>query len=232
MKTTKSQSRRRFPRLQLKSELGAAQRILEATVIVSGQERLAVFDLSYQGAAVQLSQASFTEGQQFELHLQLGQSQAFPILARIAWKKEKIMGIEFINLKLEDRLALDEFLEDQLIGSHLYPINASHFSKDADFQYWYHGPKGTNVFLWTKGNDKNLEIEKAMVEFDGQLLIFEAGQLRSEGKIDETSRDEEGLQIVLDASMPIVQRFVKVLSQIKAQEKPLSDLFDRLLRVP
>lgn len=229
-------NRRRFTRVALSGDFGAARALLGAQARWPEGNKSAMFDLSYQGAALERPENfSLNQDQQVKLHLELGSSRKFDVEARIAWATANRVGVEFSQLSIDDRVMLDEFLEDRLIGSHLHRVDPRFFNPGVDFQHWYHGPRNTNVFLWTELDGADTVIKRAIVDFDDQHLIYQDGQLQSEGTTMlnpapvRVESDQEQLRVVLDRDMPIVRRFMEVLSQLSEQEAPLRRLFQELM---
>jgi hypothetical protein len=56
-------------------------------------------------------------------------------------------------------------------------VDPSLFQQTQNFQYWFHGPNDTNVFVWVNGE----RIKKAIVELNHQILTWDQGEL-SQGK--------------------------------------------------
>lgn len=166
-------NRRRFERVPLDLDWGAAHAILGAEWHWKNHESGKLFDLSYQGmAAAQPALGKLTVGESVNGELVLGGSTPMPLLARVAWLKGAIAGLEFKDVRLQSRQVIEKFLKDQLVGRHLRRIDPKFYQDKADFTAWYHGPGDTNVYLWQESG-----IVRAEIELGGRALRFDRGEI-------------------------------------------------------
>ena len=55
-------------------------------------------------------------------------------------------------------------------------IDPKHYSTKADFSFWWHGPKDTNLYLWgEKGQlvKVHMEMADAAMVFEDDMILFE-----------------------------------------------------------
>ncbi len=230
-KSTSDLGRRRFERVPLTGDWGLAKAMLGGRAVWPTNESSDIFDISYQGAA--LGRPALLDprvNQEIILQFEFPGSEAIVVPARVAWANERLIGLEFLHLAIEARSRIDEFLEDRLIGRYLRPVGANYFNNQDDFTHWYRGPKETNVFLWIKKND---DITKAVIELDGQTLIYENRELHGGGSVDLNKKmpNEPELHILLDRETPLVKRVMELLSQIDEHQEPLKKLLESLMKV-
>ncbi len=235
-------NRRRFPRVSIKNDLENARALVGAQLEWLGEEKqspLQIFDISYSGAAVENPKGlAIEEGQCLDVRMLLGDMDPFQVASKIIWFNDSIVGIQFQEIDHVARMRIDEFLEDKIIGSHMILVSPQYFSDHVDFNYWFHGPNNTNVFLW--GPDDNT-ITRAMVSFDGQAMIFEGGEFhRAGGELEwdiqgsysvETlpKENSEDLLVILEKDSPLVERSIEILTQLKEVEAPVEKLLQSIL---
>ncbi len=223
---------RRFQRIHLHWDQSEAESLfgVKAQVHPAGPW-LRVFDMGLAGLALERLSSSdqkWTKGQQVQVHLLLpGAERALICLAEVVWVGEKSFGLRFLELGAEDRMALNLYLADQLIGASLNKVDPQYFSPDLDCQFWYHGPKDTNVFLWTKetkteGN--HYLIERADIQLDEDWFFYDQGRFSIVLK-GETKTEIEA------QGHPLLMRVVHLLSQVPQQRGPLKALLEELTRV-
>ncbi len=66
----------------------------------------------------------------------------YPVQARVRHVGPELVGFEFENLTESVSSALNRFLDPSVLGTELKPIPSNENS------LWYHGPSGTDVYLW------------------------------------------------------------------------------------
>lgn len=227
--------RRRHERIPLNMDWGAAQPLLGAQLLWPNYEASGVLDMSHSGLAVtRPALLNLTDNQSMTILLHLGRRPEFETSARVAWLRDQILGLELMNLSLNARQAIDDFLEDRLVGRHLRAVSSEFFSSSVNFTHWYHGPKDTNVFLWIEaGKD---EIKRAEVELDGQMLVYSQGEITLGGRRGQRSLEapvvatDELLEVAVDRQTPLVKRVLEVLSQIEEAKGPIRKLLEVLVR--
>lgn len=235
-KQSKPEERREHVRVPVASDWGEVQPLLGATLHWPNHETSQVFDISYFGVATgkpALFEVKIEDAVQIQMDL--GEETSLKLNARVAWGTDKVVGLRLDPLGIDERQALDEFLEDRLIGINLRRIDRRHFGS-FDFSVWYHGPNDTNVFLWT--DLKTDRILKAEIELDGRVLIFDGAELLTGGarprsitdEIGSGSVDEAELPAVASGSLPIVKRALAILAQVDERRGPMRDFLALLVK--
>jgi len=221
---SKGLERRRFERVALNLDWGKAKPILGAKIMWPNGESGEVLDMSYQGlAGMRPALYEIKVSQKVQVHMDLPGEQSANLVGRVVWFNDTMVGLEFSPLDLDTRALIDEFLEDRLVGLHLRSIDRRYFKEGESFSHWYHGPKETNIYLWisVKG-----DLERAIIEMEGQSLVYENGELLGAG-LNVSSVDSD-LKVEMPNSSPMVKRAREVLSQLKEQQKPLRHLLEVL----
>lgn len=164
---------RRYPRIFLTKGIQEFDRISGIDVkwpegIVTG-----ALDISYIGAALIKSSKAvekFAKGDFVELMFSFAEgSQNVPFDAEIIREDEKTYAVYFPELSLQARQALEVFLKPKLVGLNTKLVDPKYYIKEQGFNFWFHGPNQTNVFIWEEGG----KIQKATVEMNYEVITFE-----------------------------------------------------------
>ncbi|MCC7405280.1 MAG: PilZ domain-containing protein [Bdellovibrionales bacterium] len=234
------QERRQCPRLYFDFQQGSLREILGARILWPNESTTEVFDMSYSGAALRVpKKAALKAGEIHHLHIQLGDQPAVPVDAEIIWVREQMTGVRWTKVTPETRSAFGRFLVDKLVGASLTPIHPQFFSEAMTFDYWFHGPKDTNLYLWMERDERGQatqRVERAVVEIDDQTLVYEYGSLscgkrspewdlqRDYGGVDELGADWASVS----RGSPLVLRTMNLLSHVGEVKAPLQALVEEL----
>lgn len=129
-----------------------------------------VFDMSYSGAAFgQPKEKQVQDGEQEITVLLKTPIDEATLKAKVIRATGDMVAVQFVEINVEARIIIDRVVTDRMIGVNMFLIDSRHYSPNADFNFWFHGPKETNLYLWTR-NDKLI---KAQMELDSSLLFYE-----------------------------------------------------------
>lgn len=223
--------RRKYERVPVEVDWGSFQPLLGAILIWPNHETSSIYDISYSGMAlVRPALLSFEKNQTIQVQVSFGEKPPVSFKVIVQWANEQVLGVKFTALGLSEHEALDDFLEDRLIGRHMRKIDPKFFGKGVDFSVWYHGPRETNFYLWQEKG----QVTRAEFELDRQTLIYENGQLLRGGKLsqEQEQKDLELEDLFLETSQeaPLVRRVIEVLSQIDEPRGPMKELLKILVK--
>jgi hypothetical protein len=200
--------KRRFPRVQLNRAMSELTASLGGEVTWPNFETSRILDLSYKGLAAGRPGILPVHARQFvEVEVELGQIWKFKTRARIAWANVDWIGLEFPELPAEGHVAMSEFLDAQLIGRELKPVDREFFSPRSTFTGWFYGPNGVHIFVWL---EKERGLIRVTVDFDGRQVDFTLGRK-------------------WDTGDPLVRRGLLVLSQMDKTGLPMEEFVRKLL---
>lgn len=203
-----SEDKRRYPRVHFRGDTGQAFRIWGAKVNWANQETSDVFDLSFKGCAATRPGLVDLKPQSLQsVKLELGERAPVLVPARVVWISEQLVGLEFGDVSAEAHLQLSAFLTDKLVGQHMRRIEKQFFSADSTFDYWFQGPKATNMFLWSDKQDPS-KIIQVVIDFDGRIWEFENRRVVKGDELNE--------------------RAIQVMGQIEATEFRLKDVIEKV----
>lgn len=154
-----------------------AEQSLKLTIVDHGATQL--FDMSYEGAALAQPKTKKVASvdDTIDLHLQTDIDEA-TIPCRAIRVNEQVIAVKFNRISAEARVIIDRVVTDRIVGLNMALIDPKHYSIRADFDFWFHGPKDTNLYLWLE-NDK---LVKAHLEMANAALIYEEDSFLFENK--------------------------------------------------
>jgi hypothetical protein len=167
---------RRYPRVFLTKGVLDFDRIVGLDVKWPGGFVTGVLDISYIGAAIvktsKITQ-KFPKGEIIEFLFSFANGATdIPFDGEVIREDDKAIAVHFPELSLQARKALDGFLKQKLVGLNTKLVDTKYYTKEQGFQYWFHGPNQTNVFVW---GDLN-HIQKATFELNNEVMTFEKGK--------------------------------------------------------
>lgn len=189
-----SVDKRRFPRITLGDLLDDLRVINEAVITEAKEEstHLEVMDLSYDSLAFKKNpKIEISTGDQFFIALQLAgyPKQVFEV--KVVRTTKEVIAVQLLKVSAEQRLVLENFLKDKMIGHNTYLVAKEFYSKKENFTHWFHGPNSTNIIIWRVGT----AVSKAVFEMDNDILFFENGRwtLNESEKTTESPEPPEGM---------------------------------------
>ncbi len=152
-----------------------SSKVLSVTLV--GYGKTLVFDMSYDGAAfAQPKEKKVSDvDQALVLHLQTDVDEA-TINATSVRVNDEVVAVHFDKISLEARVIIDRVVTDRIVGLNMNLIDPKHYSGKADFSFWFHGPKDTNLYLWMQGSElikAQMEMASAAMVFEDDMLLFE-----------------------------------------------------------
>lgn len=97
-----------------------------------------------------------------------------------------MFATEFTQLPGNARLFIDSLISDRTVGLNMNLVDPRYYESSADFNFWFHGPKETNFFIWTQGDN----LSRARLELEDFIVYFQDGQ-----KIFEQKTTSRGLAL-------------------------------------
>jgi hypothetical protein len=218
-------TKRRFQRVPINNQfLNEVKPFMNVRARWGVFEDVAVLDLSFRGAALARPDCGvFQKDDQIKLIFELPEKQVIEVPSRIAWAKEKVIGIEFLPLNDDVRSALEYFLNDKLIGLMLRRINPKYVAAYNDMDYWFNGPNYTNIFIW----QKNMVLSRAIMELADEIVAFEDNNLV---KMDRSSADGSLNRSSEPPSRNTIKKLVGLLGNVADQDGVLAPLVKELVR--
>lgn len=222
-------TRRKFPRIFLVG-LEDLKELIGARVTWPDRQVVDVFDMSYSGASMKKpDRLELEPGKELMLLWEIAGSSPFPVPCKLVRGDEKMVAIQFLHLSTDALRIFDEFLNDKLLGRHTALVNPKFYGDNQTFKYWFHGPRDTNVFLWTEGE----RIDRATVELDGLYLQWDGSrfhqkQLRSDVKAwdDSYVGPEDLLLEEVDLEPEFLARVLKIFTQVQNPPPAMWALLD------
>lgn len=173
------------------------------TVDVENHGPTLVFDMSYEGAAfAQPKKKKINDVDEMVTLNLVTEIDKAQIVARTVRVNDEVVAVQFQNINVPARIIIDRVVTDRIVGLNMALIDPKHYSSKADFSFWFHGPKETNLYLWTEQG----KLTQAHMEMANGMLIFEDDMITIENKaLTEGVAPLNNQQIVLKV-LSIVQQ--------------------------
>ncbi len=188
------------------------------SVNLVGFGKTLVFDMSYEGAAfAQPKEKKVNEvDQPVVLHLQTDIDEA-TIDATSVRVNDEVVAVEFQNISVEARIIIDRVVTDRIVGLNMALIDPKHYSGKADFSFWFHGPKDTNLYLWMLGDNlvkAQMELADATMAFEDDMLLFENRSVQSGVPTLNNQQIARKIQAIVEqveTDLPALVQFKKLI---------------------
>jgi hypothetical protein len=208
--------RRRFSRIYL----DASTNVAGAQAIWSNKERSFVVDISYRGAALikpQTLKVAMQSDITFDIDLK--REGLFTAQAKVVWENDEVVGVEFSDIKGQGMIALQKFLTNKLVGSHLFEISKSLYKDQLDCQFWYHGPSDVDVHLWTESSNEPVgsPLKRAEIHVGENLVAIKDGQVVVHHFSGNAADDDK-----------VIRSAAELMSQLKSKCKAAEQAFTLL----
>lgn len=176
----------------------------EFTFEIIGYGPTVVYDMSYSGAAFAQPKAKSISQLDSELivHMKTQVDEA-KVIAQVVRANEDFVAVEFKDMSASARVIIDRLVTDRIVGLNMNLINTQYYSSQSDFNFWYHGPKETNLYLWTHNNNK---IMKAQLDMGSCLLIYEQESFVFENKSSESTVPNLNNQQIARKAFAIIEQ--------------------------
>lgn len=175
MNTKNAEDNRRYKRIYLPSDVYEAPQISNASAEWPRGAKSFLYDISYSGAALSAPREgllTIESGQIMPLKLSLGDQASFSAHVKVIRVTSEIVGVNFEELPTDGHRAIEKFLQIKLIGAYMRLVDPKLYSPEQTFHFWYHGPKDTNIFIWTLHE----ALEKFSIELDFEVLFWNRGR--------------------------------------------------------
>lgn len=184
-----------------------------------------VYDISFLGLAFDRAE-EISEGDELVVFLKLAEAAPFEINAQVVRSTEDKVAVQLIDLSGASHLAIDRFLKDKLVGIQMHLVTKKFYNPNESFDYWFHGPRSTNLLLWSPQG----RLERAFFEAGEDVVIYENDHLSYRKSEDEARGRGFSYEYDIevdkksDQAPPqgVVQRFVQIIHQVEGHEDILT----------
>lgn len=215
---------RRYTRVLLGAHSPEVSEIVGALAEWPTGQVLRVFDLSYNGVALERERLpEIINGETLNLRLHLGgfEDQIVPCL--VIWQSPVYVGLQFLESKPELEEKLGKFLQDKFLGLSLKQVPEEVFLPGSGFSHWFHGPMDTNLYLWMNDDQMDrawLSLENNhFVMLEDRWMALEESKNRKEGEDVLATPMEILHQKCKPCSADQMRRILDVLSQVQAHSE-------------
>lgn len=180
-----SDEKRKYRRVQVQS-LGSTLSGLE--VQISGGSPVELYDIGYGGAAFSqpLSGALPSAGETIVVDFFLNSVKAQTISGRIVRLTEDMFAVEFIDSSKDTKIFVDKLITSRMVGLNMNLIDPQFYKDKETFAYWFHGPKGTNLFLW----EDQGKLQRASLDLPDLAVHWENGKFEIDNKMNRAGHEK------------------------------------------
>jgi hypothetical protein len=200
-KSDSVKDRRKYQRVLVEP----SSKVLQVTVTDYGPTL--VFDMSYEGAAFAQPKERKVESvdQPIRLHLKTDVDEA-AIAAKTVRVSDEVVAVHFKDISVAARIIIDRVVTDRIVGLNMALIDPKHYSAGADFSFWFHGPKDTNLYLWMQEG----ELVKAQMDMSGSSMVMDEDMILFENK-----KSGEGVPVL--NNQQIALKVYSIIRQIESE---------------
>ena len=175
-----------------------------------------VFDMSYEGAAFAQPKEKKIDNidDKITLHLKTEIDEA-KIPATAIRVSDEVVAVQFDSIDVAARVIIDRVVTDRIVGLNMNLIDPKHYSAKADFNFWFHGPKDTNLYLWGEGD----QLIKAQMETSDSAMVFEDDMLLFENKAPQKGIPTMNNQQIALKVLAIVQQIEEEIPALNEFKK-------------
>lgn len=171
-------SQKKTPRLFLNPRAPVNEPLIGVSWMWPDRSRSPVFDISLAGMLVSAKGyiGKLKLGEQFESRLDLDDKGAsIQVKVRVEKISADSLSLAFESLSADRRLVIEQNLKDRILIQNFKKMkDTSGLAPQLQGAEWFHGPFDTNFFMWQL--NPGYSLEKAIVEYDHLLVIFEEGK--------------------------------------------------------
>ncbi len=231
-----SKNSRRYPRVFLTKGVQDFDRIAGLEVRWPTGHVTGCLDISYIGAAIVKTSKileRYKKGDKITFYFSFADGPMdVEFEAEVIREDEKVLAVFFPELSLSARQALDGFLRQKLIGLNTKLLDPKYYIKEQGFNYWFHGPNQTNIFVWGSADN----IKKATIEMNYQVVTFEDGNIylsESRRYLEVPTEDYayrvNNPEVKSVADKRIAQDVISLLSQIEDSTGIINKLSQKMV---
>ena len=208
--------KRKYRRVQVQS-LGATLSGLE--VKLSNGTVVELYDIGYGGAAFSHPQGGsmVSAGEVISVDFFLNGTKAQNINGRIVRLTDDMFAVEFIDPSKDTKIFVDKLITSRMVGLNMNLIDPQFYRDKETFSYWFHGPKGTNLFLW----ENQGKLQKASLDLPDLAVHWENGQFHIDNKMSRAGQEKLQGAGFGEAALRLA---AEILSQMRSNVESLEEL--------
>lgn len=134
---------------------------------------------------------------------------------------DTMFAVEFIDATKDTKMFVDKLITSRMVGLNMNLIDPQYYRDKETFSYWFHGPKGTNLFLW---EDQN-KLQRATLDLPDLAILWADGMFQIDNKMSRAGQEKlQGITFGEGA----LRLAAEILSQMRSNVESLEE-FKRLV---
>lgn len=227
-------SGRRYPRVLLTKGIQNFSKIAGIEVVWPKGQITGAIDISYIGAAIVQPQdhsySNLEKGERLSLEFHfLENNKRVLFNCEVVRVDDRCIAFHFPELSVEARKILQKFMQSKLVGAYTKLVDPKFYIKEQGFNYWFHGPNQTNIFIW--GDKKR--IQRVTIELESRVLTMDNGEMYEAKSTDFLFVPTEDYAHQVNNTLErlkLSSAFVKQVVAFLAEVPDTKGLIDKILK--
>ncbi|MCC6138566.1 MAG: PilZ domain-containing protein [Bdellovibrionaceae bacterium] len=217
--------KRKYRRVSVQS-LGATLSGLEVQVVGGGKVEL--YDVGYGGAAFSHPEGTtLAPGETVAVDFFLNGAKSQTINGRIVRLTDAMFAVEFIDPSKDTKLFVDKLITSRMVGLNMNLIDPQYYRGKETFAYWFHGPKGTNLFLW----EDDGKLQKASLDLPDLAVHWTDGMFQIDNKMSRAGQEKiQGAAFGEGALRLAAEILSQMRSNVSSLEEFKQQVFDKVMK--
>jgi hypothetical protein len=216
--------KRKFRRVSVQT-LGASLSGLEVQLVGGG--RVELYDIGYGGAAFTQPEAPLASaGETVALDFFLNGVKSQTINGRIVRLTNEMFAIEFLDPSKDTKMFVDKLITSRMVGLNMNLIDPQYYKGKETFSYWFHGPKGTNLFLW----EDQGKLLRASLDLPDLAVHWNDGMFQIDNKMSRSGQEKiQGAAFGEGALRLAAEIISQMRSNVDSLEQFKQEVFNKVL---
>lgn len=218
--------KRKYRRVSVQS-LGATLSGLEVQIVGGGKVDL--YDIGYGGAAFSHPQDGSVPaaGEVVAVDFFLNGAKAQNINGRIVRLTDAMFAVEFIDPSKDTKVFVDKLITSRMVGLNMNLIDPQYYRGKETFAYWFHGPKGTNLFLW----EENGKLHRATLDLPDLAIHWSDNMFQIDNKMSRAGQEKiQGAAFGEGALRLAAEILSQMRSNVESLEEFKQQVFSKVMQ--
>lgn len=218
--------KRKYRRVSVQS-LGATLSGLEVQIVGGGKVDL--YDIGYGGAAFsQPHDGSVpSAGETVAIDFSLNGVKTQSITGRIVRLTDAMFAVEFLDPSKDTKLFVDKLITSRMVGLNMNLIDPQYYRGKETFSYWFHGPKGTNLFLW----EDQGKLQRASLDLPDLAVHWSDGMFQIDNKMSRAGQEKiQGAAFGEGALRLAAEILSQMRSNVDSLEEFKQQVFEKVMK--
>lgn len=217
--------KRKYRRVSVQS-LGATLSGLE--VQIAGGGKVELYDVGYGGAAFSHPEGTtLAAGETVAVDFFLNGVKSQTITGRIVRLTDAMFAVEFLDPSKDTKIFVDKLITSRMVGLNMNLIDPQYYRGKETFSYWFHGPKGTNLFLW----EDQGKLQRASLDLPDLAVHWADGMFQIDNKMSRAGQEKiQGAAFGEGALRLAAEILSQMRSNVSSLEEFKQQVFEKVMK--